>query len=307
MNIAANSFNLVGMALLLVTPATVAAAPAQANTAAQSNSPVTQVVVVPAKKACFSDAIHLSGFLVARQDAVIPLLPGEQVVKIWAGEGDRVREGQRLATVTHHSGQVGAAEESSAVLQAPADGVITHSTAEVGATGSVMSTQPLFRITVDGETELQADVPSIHVPALAVGQKARVKIGDRELLARVRLVPAGVDPKTQLGEARLSLERDPSLRPGMLAEATIDVRHTCGLSIPRSAVSYGTDGTKVLIVHQNEIETRQVHVGLHSPLDTEIIGGLGESDVVVANAGGSLRDGDKVSPIRADSSQTPLQ
>ncbi len=149
-----------------------------------------------------------------------------------------------------------------------------------------MSTQqPLFRIAVDGETELQADVPSIHVPALAVGQTARVKIGDRELSGRVRLVPAAVDPKTQFGEARLSLDRDPALRPGMLTEATVDARHSCGFSISRSAVLYGTQGTKVEIVQHNEIETRQVQVGLHSAEDTEIISGLGEGDVVVENAG----------------------
>ena len=94
----------------------------------------------------------------------------------------------------------------------------------------------------------------------------------------------------------------------MLAEATIDVRHTCGLSIPRSAVSYGTDRNKVLIVHRNLRSRRgKSTLDCTRPWIRKSSAGLGESDVVVANAGGSLRDGDKVSPIRANSSQTPLQ
>ena len=89
--------------------------------------------------------------------------------------------------------------------------------------------EPLFRIAVDNEIELEAEVPSIHVPTLAPGQTARIEIGDnRELSGRVRLVPAVIDPVRQLGRARLSLERDPSLRLGMFAGATIDAKRSCG-------------------------------------------------------------------------------
>jgi RND family efflux transporter MFP subunit len=190
-------------------------------------------------------------------------------------------------------------------LRAPAAGTITRSTAAVGATASPLSPEPLFRIAVDNEIELEAEVPSIHVPALAAGQTARVEIGaNRELSGRVRLVPAAIDQRTQVGRARISLERDPLLRLGMFARATIDANRSCGISVPRSAVRHRTEGTSVQVVRDDVIETRLVQVGLHSDMDTEIRDGLREGDMVVANAGSSLRDGDKVKPIVADASRT---
>jgi multidrug efflux pump subunit AcrA (membrane-fusion protein) len=46
-----------------------------------------------------------------------------------------------------------------------------------------------------------------------------------------------------------------------------------------------------------------VQVGFHSDMDIEIREGLREGDLIVANAGSSLRDGDKVNPIMADTLQ----
>jgi multidrug efflux pump subunit AcrA (membrane-fusion protein) len=174
----------------------------------------------------------------------------------------------------------------------------------VGATASPLSSEPLFRIAVDNEIELEAEVPSIHVPALASGQTARVDIGgSHELAGRVRLVPAAIDQRTQLGRARLSLERDPSVRIGMFARATIDADRSCSISVPRSSVRYRTEGASVQVARNDVIETRLVQVGLHSDTDTEIRDGLREGDMIVANAGSSLRDGDKVTPIVTDAAR----
>jgi RND family efflux transporter MFP subunit len=189
-------------------------------------------------------------------------------------------------------------------LRAPAAGMVTQSTAAVGTTASAMPGEPLFRIAVDSEIELEADVSSVHVPELGSGQTARVEVeGSRELAGRVRLVPAAVDRRTQVGRARLSLERDASLRLGMFARATIDASRSCGISVPGSAVHYRTEGASVQVVRENVVETRLVQVGLHSDTDTEVRDGLREGDLIVANAGSSLRDGDKVTPIVADSAR----
>jgi RND family efflux transporter MFP subunit len=243
---------------------------------------------------------------VAREEAVVTLdAPGASVVEVLASEGDRVTAGQALARVNRPSGpgpDGGTAKMTT--LRSPAAGVITRSTAAVGATASPMSPDPLFRIAVDNAIELEADVPSIHVPALASGQTARVEIAaGRELSGQVRLVPAAIDQRTQLGRARISLERDPQLRLGMFVRATIDAKRSCGISVPRSAVRYRSQGTSVQVVRDDIIETRLVQVGLQSDTNTEIVSGVREGDMVVANAGSSLRDGDKVIPIVADTAR----
>jgi HlyD family secretion protein len=289
----------VGMAFII-------AAATSTGRGESSSQPAAQVVVVRATNACFSASIRVTGFLVAREEAVVTLdAPGASVVEVLASEGDRVTAGQALARVNRPSGpgpDGGTAKTTT--LRSPAAGVITRSTAAVGATASPMSPDPLFRIAVDNAIELEADVPSIHVPALASGQTARVEIAaGRELSGQVRLVPAAIDQRTQLGRARISLERDPQLRLGMFVRATIDAKRSCGVSVPRSAVRYRSQGTSVQLVRDDIIETRSVQVGLHSDTSTEIVSGVREGDMVVANAGSSLRDGDKVTPIVADATR----
>jgi RND family efflux transporter MFP subunit len=264
------------------------------------------VVAVRATSACFSASIRVTGFLVAREEAVVTLdVPGTTVVEVSVKEGDRVTAGQTLARVNRPSGpgpDGGAAKTTT--LRAPAAGVITRSTAVVGATASPMSPEPLFRIAVDNAIELEADVPSIHVPALASGQTARTEIAPgRELSGQVRLVPAAIDQRTQLGRARIALERDPLLRLGMFARATIDAKRSCGVSVPSSAVRYRTQGTSVQVIRDDIIETRMVQVGLQSDTHTEIVSGLKEGEMIVANAGTSLRDGDKVTPVVAEATR----
>lgn len=277
----------------------VVASLATAGRTEPTSQPAAQVVVVRATSACFSSTIRVTGFLVARKEVLVSLdAPGTRVIEVLAGEGDRVTLGQTLVRLDRDGPDTSAAK--TVTLRAPAAGIITRSSAAVGATASPLSPEPLFRIAVDNEIELEAEVPSIHVPALAPGQTARAEIAaGRELSGQVRLVPAAIDQKTQLGRARISLERDPLLRIGMFARATIDAKRSCGISVPRSAVRYRTQGTSVQVVRDNIIETKLVQVGLHSDTDTEIVSGVHEGDMIVANAGSSLRDGDKVTPIVA--------
>jgi multidrug efflux pump subunit AcrA (membrane-fusion protein) len=273
----------------------------------QAAQPGAEVIVIRAANACFSKTIRVTGFLAARTEAAVTLdAPGARVTEVLAGEGDRVTVNQTLVRYTRLATEGSdAGKNVTGTVRSPAAGMITRSTAAVGATASPMMMEPLYRIAVDNDIELEADVPSIHVPELATGQTARVEIGEsRELSGKVRLVPAIIDQRTQLGRARLSLERDSSLRPGMFARATIDAKRSCGISVPYSAVRYRTEGTSVQVVRNDAIETRKVQVGLNSDTDTEIRDGLREGDLVVANAGSSLQDGDKVKAVVADSSRT---
>jgi multidrug efflux pump subunit AcrA (membrane-fusion protein) len=290
-----------GLAVIIAMMATPSSAPAES-----ASQLAAQVAAVRATSACFSASIRVTGFLVAREEAVATVdVPGTTVTEVLAKEGDRVTAGQALARVNRPAAPgPGAGAATSATLRAPAAGVIIRSTAMVGATSSPMSAEPLFRIAVDNTVELEAEVPSIHVPALAAGQPARADIAPgRELSGQVRLVPAAIDQRTQLGRARISLERDPQLRPGMFARATIDARRSCGVSVPSSAVRYRTQGTSVQVIRGDIVETRMVQVGLQSDTHTEIVSGLKEGDVIVANAGTSLRDGDKVTPVIAEAAR----
>ncbi len=290
--------------ILIAAASWAAMSPGRAETKSPADDPQASVavVVVRSTSACFTASIRVTGFFVASNEAVVTLdAPGMKISEVLVGEGDRVTLDQTLVRLTRQSTEgpdPTGGKTSLTNLRAPAAGVITRSTAVVGATPSPMAAEPLFRIAVGNEIELEVEVPTIHVPSLVVGQTARIEIGDKGvLLGRVRLVPAVIDRRRQLGRARLSLERDPALRVGMFASATIDANRSCGVSVPRTAVYHRTEGTSVQIVRDNTIEKRLVQVGLHSDTHTEIRSGLREGEMVVADAGSSLRHGDKVRPV----------
>ncbi len=261
------------------------------------------VIVARATNACFSAMVRVTGFLVARNEALVNLeQEGYRIVEVLANEGDQVTSGQVLARLAQKTG-----DRNTVAVRAPAAGTVTRSTAVLGATAQPMNprAEPLFRIAVDKEIELEVEVPSIHVPKLGAGQTARVQTEDgRDLNGRLRLAPADIDRVTQLGRARISIDADPSLRVGTFARATIDAARSCGVAVPRGAVLYRTEGPSVQVVRDRKVETRRVKIGLMSDASAEIREGLAAGDMVVAVAGTSLRDGDQVKPILSDGSST---
>lgn len=275
--------------------------------AAQSRSTDTQtaapVSVVRTANQCFSSLIPVTGFLVARGEAVVTLNPGDRVTEVLAAEGDKVGADQTLAQVTRTSPPRPPATErrtETVALKSPVAGTVIRTAAVVGKQTSPMDVEPLFRIAIDSEIELEAEVPSVRVPEISAGQSARVIVTDeRELSGRVRLAPPNIDQRTQLGRARISLERDSTLQFATFARAIISAERSCGLAVPRSAVIYRTGGTTLQVVYNNVIETRSVQIGLHSDTDIEVRKGLNEGDLVVINAGATLRDGDRVKPVDA--------
>jgi multidrug efflux pump subunit AcrA (membrane-fusion protein) len=54
------------------------------------------------------------------------------------------------------------------------------------------------------------------------------------------------------------------------------------------------------VVKGNTVETRRVRVGLTSDNQTEILEGVDVGEIVVADAGSSLHDGDQIKTMFAD-------
>jgi HlyD family secretion protein len=164
-----------------------------------------------------------------------------------------------------------------------------------------MGQGPLFRIIVDNKLEIEADVTSIHLPKLEVGQPARARLENgRDVSGTVRTIMPEIDPNTQLGKVRVTLGSDPAIRAGMFANGTIDASHSCGVSIPRSAVQYQTEGATVQVVRNDTVQTRHVRLGFFTDNDIEVQDGVKDGELVIANAGTSLHDGDQVKPMFAD-------
>jgi multidrug efflux pump subunit AcrA (membrane-fusion protein) len=254
------------------------------------------VIVARTTNACFSDMVRGTGFFVPRREAVVIVdTEGSRVLDVLVHEGDLVTENQELARLTPPSAP-GAAKPAPVSLRAPAAGMVTQVNTIVGAPASPQA-GPMFRISIHNEIELDAEIPAIDVLKLNPGATARISRDDEpDLVGRVRLVAPEIDRRTQLGHVRLSLTNNPSLKVGMFARANIDAKRSCGVAVPRSAIDHLT----VQVVKGNTVETRRVRVGLVSDTSIEILEGVSEGEIVVADAGTSLHDGDHIKTMFAE-------
>lgn len=264
--------------------------------AAETPAKGAMVIVAKATNACFSDLVRVTGFVVPRREAVVGVeTEGSRVSELLVREGDTVTENQELARLTPPP-TPNNARPSLVSLRAPAAGLVTLVNTAVGAPASAQA-GPMFKIAVNNELELDAEVPSIHILKLNPGATARISRDDHpDIFGKVRVVSPQIDRVTQLGHVRLALSSNPSIKVGVFARASIDAKRSCGVAIPRSAIEHFT----VQLVKGNTIETRRVKVGLVSDTSTEILEGVDVGDIVVADAGTSLHDGDKVQTMVAD-------
>ena len=260
------------------------------------------VVVAKTANACFSDMVRVTGFIVPKREAVVGAdQEGSKVTDLFVREGDIVTENQELARLSAPPQQQGQQQQGGRTgpvsLRAPAAGLITEVRTIVGAPASPQA-GPMFRIAVNNEIELDAEVPSVHILKLNPGATARIsRDGAPDLVGRVRLVSPQIDRTSQLGKVRIALTSNPSLKVGMFARANIDAKRSCGVAVPLTAI----DRLTVQVVKNgNTIETRKVRVGLSSETSTEILEGLDVGEIVVADAGTSLHDGDQVKTMFAD-------
>ena len=298
---------------------------------ARAQLPGVTARVAKAANGCFSSAVRFTGLVVPRAEAIVNFnMDGYEISAVLVTEGDAVTAGQLLARLTSvgggaqaegagtvHPANPGSSaaiagagsgkQATNMALRAPAGGVISHSNAKVGDVAPAVplpppfGPEPAFRIIVGNELEIEADVLSIHLPKVKTGQLARIRLdGGGELTGHVRTVLPEIDRKTQLGKVRLALESAPATRAGVFAEGNIDASHSCGVSIPRSAVNYESEGTTVQVVHDTIVEKRRVRTGLFSDDNIEVREGVKEGELVIASAGTSLHDGDHVKPIFAD-------
>lgn len=284
-----------------------------ADKTAPANAAGTYVIVARAVQGCFFDTVRVGGYLVPRQEMQIPFeAEGYRITEVSAGEGDKVTSGQQLAKLVRLTGDQPANSQSPSpqpvIVKSPVAGTIIKASASVGSIASPRA-EPLFRIAVDGQFELEAEVPGTQLAKLKPDEPARVEVGTApEISGRVRRAMVEINPATQLGRVRISVDQAQGLRFGAFAKASIDATRRCGVSVPRSAVAYGTGGTSLQIVQDRIVESRNVRVGLTSDKDAEIMDGVKEGDLVVAHAGTSLRDGEKVTTIFADEfGQTSLR
>jgi multidrug efflux pump subunit AcrA (membrane-fusion protein) len=252
------------------------------------------VTVLKAAKACFANIVEVSGTIIAREETQVrPERMGLKVAEVTVDAGDTVTAGQVLARLSlPEGGQI--------AVQSPVAGLVSVSNAAVGAPATSSKGDPLFSVIARSEFDLVGMVPTRDIAKLQVNQTARIKvIGAGEVDGRVRRLSTTVEPNSQLAQVFIGVTTNRRLLVNSSGRAQIKTGQSCGVSVPLTAILYGSAGTVVQVVRRARVETRRVETGLMSAGQVEITSGLQEGDIVVARAGALLREGDPVRPVTA--------
>src|SRR3954471_11415628 len=183
---------------------------------------------------------------------------------------------------------------------APAAGLILARNVEVGQVVSPGS-GALFRMAEGGQMELRAQLSQQDLASVHVGMPAQVTpVGSsRTFAGNVWQVSPMIDPQSRLGQVRISVPYDASMRPGGYAEAKIGAGTTTAPLLPQSAVLSDDSGNYVYIVNgKNEVERRNIQIGTVNDNGVTIASGISGNERVVLSAGPFLNPGQKVNPKR---------
>jgi multidrug efflux pump subunit AcrA (membrane-fusion protein) len=278
--------------LVLVGALALATSPTLAADATSDAAPKgAAVTVLKASKFCFGNIVEVSGIIIPRDETTVrPERFGLKVAEVLADAGDNVTAGQVLARLNLPEG-------GTVQVQAPVTGVISASSAVIGATASGKG-EPLFSIIARSEYDLVGMVPTRDIAKLAVNQTARIRIiGAGDVDGKVRRLAPTIEPNSQLGQAYIGITTNRRLLVNSSGRAQIKTGQSCGVAVPLTAILYSTAGTVVQVVKNNRVETRRVETGLMSAGQVEIRDAIAEGDIVVARAGALLREGDPVRPV----------
>ncbi|WP_409020009.1 efflux RND transporter periplasmic adaptor subunit [Brevundimonas vesicularis] len=178
-------------------------------------------------------------------------------------------------------------------IKAPVSGLIVSRSVTRGQI--ISAGTELFRLVRDGRLELDAQVSETNLPALRPGQTATIESNEgATATGTIRIVTPEVDPQTRLGIARISLNTNSGLKPGMFARATINAGDRASTAVPTNAVLYRDNKAGVFVL-DNAGTVRFSPITILSRADDQTaVSGINPGVRVVVEGAGFLNDGDKV-------------
>jgi RND family efflux transporter MFP subunit len=171
-------------------------------------------------------------------------------------------------------------------LTAPFAGVVLDVKAQVGE--SVGAGAKLIQLSDPRAVEVKASVIEEDLPLIQAGQPVDLFFDarpDAVVTGRVaRTIPQRLAGDRPLYPVYITLDNLPEgLAPGMTVDTSIVIAGQPGvLRLPRSLVRARSDGTAQVKVWVNEqVEKRNIKIGLRGDQYVEIVEGLNEGDLVV--------------------------
>lgn len=187
---------------------------------------------------------------------------------------------------------------------APFDGVITWRSADPGAliqagTSSDLAARPLVRLSDNFLLRLDFPVSVKYVQDVRLGAAVDVRVeslGNKTFSGDISRFTGQVNETTRTMITEVEV-KNPNLEifPGMYATVVLKVEHRWHVpTVPTEAVESKKTSTVIVVNENNEIEQREVTLGLQTPNRYEVITGLKEGEKVMIGNQSRVHPGEKV-------------
>lgn len=176
--------------------------------------------------------------------------------------------------------------QDTVTVSAPVSGIVTEKFVNQGA--YVSTGQPLFTVLALDKLWLELAAFESQLPLLQVGQQVEVSVKalpGETLSGRIELIEPELNIANRNARVRVLLANpDGRLKPGMLAQASIQAEVKASLLVPASAVLF--TGKQSLVYVQPDpaeprYEPRQVELGLRLGEEYQLLSGVTAGELVV--------------------------
>ncbi len=185
-------------------------------------------------------------------------------------------------------------------IVAPFSGVLGYT----GLTEDILVSNNIFIITLDDNSTIYSDIkiPENYSASIKKGLPLDVKLSsfkDKTFLGEVDFVSSRINADTRSILSRIKVQNnDLELISGSLLEVSVKFNLRNSLSVPDTSVMIEGDKSYVYKINGDNVANKtEVKTGLRSNKNIEVISGLSEGEIIVAEGLKKVRPRGKIKPI----------
>tara|TARA_B100000900_G_scaffold404687_1_gene413370 strand:- start:21 stop:890 length:870 start_codon:yes stop_codon:yes gene_type:complete len=185
-------------------------------------------------------------------------------------------------------------------ILAPFSGILGYT----GLTEDILVSNNIIIITLDDNSTIYSDIkiPENYSAFMKKGLPVEVKIAsykDKLYKGEVDFVSSRINADTRSLLSRIKIDnKNLELISGSLLEVAVKFNQRNSLGVPDTSVMVEGDKSYVYKIDNEDIANKtEVKIGLRSDKNIEIISGLNEGDIIVAEGLKKVRPSGKIKPI----------
>ncbi len=252
-----------------------------------SKRPPPGIIVTEVIKNEFSEKIESYGTAVSKKTETFRIKKNQLISEL--DLKDYVRKGDLIVKLNDGN------------IVAPFDGTLGYR----GLTEDVLGTDKSIIITLDDSSYIYSDlkIPEIFASIVKKGLPVEVKFSGYEkkiYKGKIDTVSSRINAETRSLLTRIKINNENfELIPGSLLEVTVNFNTRNSLGIPDTSIILEGDKAYVYKVSDKNITNKsEIEIGIRDSGYVEVISGLKEGDIIVAEGLKKVRPNGKIKPIK---------